>query len=108
MQDETCNRNIANDWSKNYLLFNYYGPTESTIYALGKQINIDEVEQIGKPIDNIKIYLLNTKLQVTPIGSIGELYIGGDGMARGYLNRPELTAEKFISNPFQQKKKKEK
>ncbi len=105
---EPCNRNIANDWSKNYLLFNYYGPTESTIYALGKQINIDEVEQIGKPIDNIKIYLLNTKLQVAPIGSIVELYIGGDGLARGYLNRPELTAEKFISNPFQTEEDKKK
>ena len=103
---EPCNRNIANDWSKNYLLFNYYGPTESTIYALGKQINIDEVEQIGKPIYNIKAYLLNTKLQVVPIGSIGELYIGGDGVARGYLNRPELTAERFIKNPFQTEEEK--
>ncbi len=105
---EPCNRNIANDCSKNYLLFNYYGPTEATIYALGKQINIDEVEQIGKPIYNIKIYLLNTKLQVVPIGSIGELYIGGDGVARGYLNRPELTAERFIKNPFQTEEGKKK
>ncbi len=105
---EPCNRNIANDWSKNYLLFNYYGPTEATIYALGKQINIYEVEQIGKPIYNIKIYLLNNNLQLLPIGSMGELYIGGDGVARGYLNRAELTVERFIKNPFQTEEEKKK
>lgn len=55
---------------------------------------------IGKPISNTQIYILDQYLQPLPIGIIGEIYIGGDGVARGYLNRLELTAEKFISNPF--------
>ena len=58
---------------------------------------------IGKPIANTKAYILNQNQQPLPIGAIGELYIGGVGLARGYLNRPELTAEKFITNPFQTK-----
>ncbi|CAF3102918.1 unnamed protein product, partial [Rotaria sp. Silwood2] len=53
------------------------------------------------PIINMKIYVLDNKLTPLPIGSVGELYIGGVGLARGYLNRPDLTAEKFIANPFQ-------
>ena len=55
---------------------------------------------IGRPIPNIQVYILNSNLQPLPVGIIGELHIAGNGLARGYLNRPDLTAQKFIDNPF--------
>ena len=61
-----------------------------------------------KHYNNIKIYVLNSYLKPLPINAIGELYIGGIGLARGYLNRPELTAERFIPNPFQTEEEKKK
>jgi amino acid adenylation domain-containing protein len=82
-------------------LWNMYGPTETTIWS-----TIHEVEApgalipIGRPIANTQVYVLDKRLQPVPIGAPGELYIGGDGLALGYLNRPELTAEKFVDNPF--------
>ena len=57
-------------------------------------------KNIGKPISNMSIYILDERKQPIPIGAIGEIYIGGAGLARGYLNRAELTAEKFVENPF--------
>ncbi len=83
-------------------VFNAYGPTEITVCATMHHYSMgDSNNNIGKPIDNKSIYVLNNSLHLLPIGSIGELYIGGDGLARGYLNRPELTAERFVVNPFQ-------
>ncbi|MBP5974300.1 amino acid adenylation domain-containing protein [Brasilonema sp. CT11] len=85
-------------------LINGYGPTESTTFSCWYLV--EEVAEgatnlpIGRPISNTQIYILNSKLQPVPIGTTGELYIGGDGLARGYLNRPDLTEEKFIPNPF--------
>ncbi len=82
-------------------LWNMYGPTETTIWSTLRQVLPEDTEiSIGKPIGNTKCYILDSHLQPVPIGVSGELYIGGDGLARGYLNRPELTAEKFVSNPF--------
>ncbi|MEJ1929594.1 amino acid adenylation domain-containing protein, partial [Nostoc sp. NIES-2111] len=85
-------------------LWNVYGPTETTIWSTIYQVNqIGERFTnipIGRPIANTQIYILDQGLQPVPVGVIGELYIGGDGVTRGYLNRPELTAERFISNPF--------
>ena len=85
-------------------LVNSYGPTESTVvstlhYLEESPINQPEIP-IGKPIDNVQVYILDQYLQSMPIGVPGELHIGGLGIARGYLNRPELTIEKFIDNPF--------
>ncbi|NEO39726.1 MAG: amino acid adenylation domain-containing protein [Moorea sp. SIOASIH] len=81
--------------------FNLYGPTECTVDTTVCPLRICHHKQlIGRPIANTQIYILDSNLQPVPIGVPGEIYIGGDGLARGYLNRPELTAEKFISNPF--------
>ena len=85
-------------------LWNMYGPTETTIWSSIHQIDsADSVISIGTPIGNTQLYILDDMLQMVPPGSVGELYIGGDGLARGYLNRPELTEERFISNPFTDK-----
>ncbi|KJD33682.1 hypothetical protein PK35_07350 [Tamlana nanhaiensis] len=82
-------------------LWNMYGPTETTIWSSTKQIKLnDDLITIGKPIDNTQIYILNENLELVSPGEIGEITIAGDGVALGYLNRPELTAEKFVKNPF--------
>lgn len=86
-------------------LWNMYGPTETTIYSTGKQIlATDEIITIGRPIQNTQAYILDEHLNPLPEGSVGELYIAGDGVARGYLNRPELTRERFVDNPFDRSK----
>jgi amino acid adenylation domain-containing protein len=83
-------------------LWNMYGPTETTIWSSVGRLEAGEGPvKIGGPIDNTQIYIVSRdEMQLQPIGVAGELLIGGDGLALGYLNRPELTAEKFISDPF--------
>lgn len=82
-------------------LFNEYGPTENTVWASVTEINKDtERITIGKPVKNTQIYILDDNLNLCPTGVKGELHIGGDNLSKGYLNHPELTAEKFIANPF--------
>ncbi len=85
-------------------IIHVYGPTETTVYATYYFINEIEEGQItipiGKPIANTILYILDNEMKPLPIGAPGELYIGGDGLARGYLNQPELTAEKFLENPY--------
>lgn len=86
------------------VLWNLYGPTETTIWSCIRQITLAAergvVEAIGHPIANTQVYILDRHLQPVPIGSVGEIYIAGTGMARGYLKRPELTAQRFIANAF--------
>jgi tyrocidine synthetase-3 len=102
---------VSVDHSKravNYLgkdrVIHVYGPTETTVYATYYSINeIDERRgtiPIGQPLANTTVYILDEELKPVPLGVNGELYIGGHGVARGYLNHPELTAEKFIRDPF--------
>ena len=84
---------------KGYTLYNNYGPSETTVDVLSTKCGNERVT-IGKPIFNTKCYILDKRFNPVPVGVAGELTIGGDGLARGYLNRPELTAEKFIPDPF--------
>ncbi len=85
-------------------VINMYGPTETTIWSTTSVVKDPESAtgaiDIGRPMANQRIYILDAQLQPVPVGVPGELWIGGDGVARGYLNRPELTREKFIANPF--------
>ncbi len=84
-------------------LHNLYGPTEATVdvtaWTCPDDFDADTVP-IGKPIDNIRAYVLDGRGEPAPLGAIGELYLGGVGVARGYLNRPELSAERFVHDPF--------
>jgi len=82
---------------------NMYGPTETTIWSATHAVANEDLANgipLGKPIANTQIYVLDQHLQLNPIGVPGELIIAGDGVVRGYLNRPQLTAEKFLFNPF--------
>ncbi|WP_123417576.1 non-ribosomal peptide synthase/polyketide synthase, partial [Pseudomonas brassicacearum] len=83
-------------------LLNGYGPTEATTFTTTHEIKTvgEGGIPIGRPIGNTRVYVLDTNRQPVPIGVAGELYIGGDGVAKGYLNRPELSAEKFVADPF--------
>ena len=86
-----------------FTLINNYGPTESTVVTTSTVVWAESDRQappIGRPIANTQLYILDRHQKPTPIGVPGQLHIGGAGLARGYLNRPELTAEKFIPNPF--------
>lgn len=80
---------------------NMYGPTETTIWSSTTPANVSEgVVPLGRPIANTQLYVLDAAQRPVPPGIAGELYIGGDGVARGYHNRPDLTAERFLPNPF--------
>jgi len=86
-------------------LWNLYGPTETTIWSCCRQIvaipgECGTLESIGRPIANTKVYILDPELNPMPVGASGEIYLAGVGVARGYLNRPDLTAERFLVDPF--------
>ena len=81
-------------------LWNMYGPTETTIYSIIKRIRKDELITIGQPINHTQIYLYNEQMELVQDGETGEIFIGGEGVAAGYLNQPELTAERFLPDPF--------
>ena len=87
-------------------IFNHYGPTETTVGAVSGQLTkaarytSSGLAPLGHPLGNAQIHILDGEKQPVPVGVIGELHIGGKGVARGYWNRPQLSAEKFIPNPF--------
>jgi amino acid adenylation domain-containing protein len=81
-------------------LWNVYGPTETTVWSTVEEVRVAEAVSIGRPVDNTAAYVVDHRLDPLPVGSPGELYLGGAGLARGYLGRPELTAERFVPDPF--------
>src|SRR6185295_900888 len=81
-------------------LWNVYGPTETTVWSTVEEIRSEGPVSIGRPIANTEAYVLDGSGQPSPVGVPGELLLGGAGLARGYLARPELTAERFVPDPF--------
>jgi acyl-coenzyme A synthetase/AMP-(fatty) acid ligase/acyl carrier protein len=100
---EACTAELAAGWGKGREFYNAYGPTETTVCASMKRCRGDDgPPPIGRPIANTRLYILDGNLRPVPVGVPGELCVGGVSLARGYLGRPELTAEKFIPDPFEQ------
>jgi amino acid adenylation domain-containing protein len=98
---EACPSELVRCWSAGRRFFNAYGPTEATVWSSIEQCSNDgNKPSIGRPIFNTQIYVLDQHLKPVPVGIAGELHIAGAGLARGYLNRPDLTALRFIPNPF--------
>jgi iturin family lipopeptide synthetase A len=81
-------------------IYNMYGPTETTIWSTVKDLTAETAVNVGTPIANTQVYIVNPDNRLQPVGVTGELCIAGDGLARGYWKRAELTAEKFVPNPF--------
>ncbi|AXG70225.1 linear gramicidin synthase subunit D [Kordia sp. SMS9] len=98
---DACNQDLVDRWGRNKEFYNCYGPTEGSIGTTRLQcfVGNDEVN-IGKPAQNLYIYILDESLNPVKEGENGEIYIGGKGVSYGYLNRPDLTAEKFLPDPF--------
>ncbi len=106
---EACTPDIVDRWGPGRRLVNAYGPTETTVGPTYHLVNTGAAEAagrlgaaapIGRPIHNIQAYILDRQMRPVPAGVPGELCIGGIGVARGYLGQPELTAERFVPNPF--------
>jgi len=98
---EACPAEVVDAWAPGRTFFNAYGPTEATVWStIVRCMPGTGAPTIGRPIANSRCYLLDSHLQPVPVGVPGELHLAGPGLALGYANRPELTAQKFIPNPF--------
>jgi acyl carrier protein len=94
---ELCSRLLQAEPS----LYNFYGPTETTVWSTMQHLQLpNEQVTIGRPLANTRVYLLDKNRQPVPAGVPGEIYIAGDGVSIGYLNQPELTADRFIPEPW--------
>ncbi|GAB4152072.1 MAG: hypothetical protein Fur0021_16520 [Candidatus Promineifilaceae bacterium] len=105
---EACPAEVAQTWAPGRAFFNLYGPTEATIWTTAELVDATYPHPaagkmsppIGRPIANVRVYVLDRQMQPVPVGVPGELYIGGVGVTRGYLRRPGLTAASFLPDPF--------
>lgn len=99
---EACTPDLVQIWAPERNFFNAYGPTETTVCASIYRCSENETTAppIGRPIANMRLYVLDGQQQPTPVGVPGELYVSGVGLAVGYLNQPEMTEQKFIPNPL--------
>jgi amino acid adenylation domain-containing protein/FkbM family methyltransferase len=102
---EALSGEVVKKWlekAPNTKIINEYGPTETTVGSCVYQVAGSPKKDvpIGRPIDNTKIYVLNRNYRPAPVGTSGEIYIGGEGVARGYVNQPEQTADRFVPSPF--------
>ncbi len=98
---EACPRDLVQRWDRpGRRILNTYGPTETTVTATWSELHPDQAVTIGRPLPGYQVYILDDALQPVLPGQAGELCIGGKGVARGYINRPDLTAERFVSDPF--------
>ena len=104
---EACSSTLLEkiwEFSSGVTVWNHYGPTETTVGCVAQQLTSEDshssIIAIGRPLPNQTAYVVDEHLRPLSIGVTGELYVGGAGVARGYLNRPELTAERFVPDPF--------
>lgn len=99
---EACPPSLAQRWTSHHTLFNAYGPTEATVCASLRRCDGQEGANvpIGRPLANVQLYLLEPQGQPVPVGVCGEIHIGGVGIARGYLGLSDLSAERFVADPF--------
>ncbi|KAJ1967913.1 hypothetical protein IWQ62_001562, partial [Dispira parvispora] len=97
---EALPQSLSDKWSPCCRLYNGYGPTEVTVVATTKEVKPGDQVTIGRPLPNYECYILDSRQQLLPIGTIGEIYIGGVGVSQGYINRPDLNETRFLPNPF--------
>jgi amino acid adenylation domain-containing protein len=98
---EALSRDLADELlSRAQEVWNLYGPTETTIWSTAEKVTEDGPVTIGRPLANTQAYILDPFGHLAPVGTAGELHLGGEGVARGYLGRSDLTAERFLPNPF--------
>src|SRR5579871_4398122 len=97
---ESCSKELVKVWSSGRRMLNAYGPTEVTVCATISEPLRDDASLIGRPIANMKVFVLDSSMEPVPAGIAGELYVAGAGLARGYLHQPGLTAQRFVPDPF--------
>ncbi len=98
---ESCSGSLVSQWSTTVRMINGYGPTETTVCAtMSEPLSGQLSPPIGAPIQNTQVYVLDRSLEPVPVGVVGEFYVSGLGLARGYLGRSELTAERFVADPY--------
>jgi amino acid adenylation domain-containing protein len=99
---EACSAELAARWSAGRRMVNAYGPTEVTVLCtLSDPVEPGQTPPVGRPIGEVRVYVLDAALQPTAPGLTGEVYVSGPGLARGYLGRPAITADRFVANPFE-------